>query len=39
MVSESNREALRRVLVVWEGPLPFDLGRANPGQLLGFVLR
>jgi replicative DNA helicase len=37
MVSEAERQALSAALVVWSGPLPFDLGKAAPGQLVEFV--
>jgi replicative DNA helicase len=37
MVTEADREALRTGLVVWRGPLPFDLGRCQRGDLLEFV--
>lgn len=37
MVSEAERDALAAALVVWPGPLPFDLGKAAPGQLVEFV--
>lgn len=37
MVGEADRRGLEDTLVVWRGPLPFDVGKARPGQLLEFV--
>jgi AAA domain len=37
MVSEAERDALDSKLVIWKGPLDFDLGKAAPGQLLELV--
>ena len=37
IVKESDRLGLEETLVVWRGPLPFDLGKAEPGQFLEFV--
>jgi replicative DNA helicase len=37
MVDESDRQRLRSRLLVWSGPLPFDLGRAEPGQFLDWI--
>lgn len=37
MVSEADREGLRLALAVHIGPLPFDLGRAAPGQLVDYI--
>ena len=37
MVAESDRTDLALALVVWQGPLAFDLGRADPGELAAFV--
>ncbi|MEK6272355.1 MAG: AAA family ATPase [Actinomycetota bacterium] len=37
IVSEADRLGLEETLVVWRGPLPFDLGKAAPGQFLEFV--
>src|ERR1700752_2756041 len=37
MVSEAERDALAKSLIVWPGPLPFDLGKASAGQLIEFV--
>lgn len=37
MVSEADRAALELGLIVWRGPLPFDLGRCKRGDLADFV--
>lgn len=37
MVTEADRQALTDGLIVWKGPLPFDLGRCERGDLAGFV--
>jgi replicative DNA helicase len=37
MVTEADREALKTGLIVWRGPLPFDLGRCERGDLAEFV--
>jgi replicative DNA helicase len=37
MVSEAEREPLATALVVWKGPPPFNLGRAEPGQLVELI--
>lgn len=37
MVVEADREALRQGIIVWRGPLPFDLGRCERGALMEFV--
>ena len=37
MVKQAHREALTQKLIVWPGPLPFDLGRCDRGDLTAFV--
>jgi replicative DNA helicase len=37
MVTEADRAELDERLIVWEGPPPFDLGKADPGALLGWI--
>lgn len=37
MVGATDADKLRECLVVWKGPLPFDLGRVEPDRLLAFV--
>ena len=37
MVAEADREALETGLIVWRGPLPFDLGRCERGDFMDFV--
>jgi len=37
MVTEADRAALKTAVITWRGPLPFDLGRCQRGDLAGFV--
>ena len=37
MVAEADREALETGLIVWRGPLPFDLGRCERGDFMYFI--
>jgi hypothetical protein len=37
MVTEADRQALESKLIVWKGPLPFDLGQCERGALMDFV--
>lgn len=37
MVTEADRELLESGLVIWRGPLPFDLGKCERGSLAEFV--
>jgi hypothetical protein len=37
MVAEADREALELGIIVWRGPLPFELGRCERGSLMEFI--
>lgn len=37
MVTDADRDLLKRGLMVWRGPLPFDLGKCERGALAEFV--